>query len=153
MKKLSILSICGLAVSLLTGCTFIHKESELKDYLSKETIEIPNKGDITIINQGASDKEYNNKVVLNLLVKASSELQPFLVSSDIKEGKNYPSVTLPAEASGYYSFYTVYNQGETEPARFQMKNFKDGTVYVDRYYYPVINPNLNLGLDPEWFNN
>ncbi|MGX4763461.1 hypothetical protein [Holzapfeliella sp. JNUCC 72] len=153
MKKLSILSICGLATILLTGCTSTNTETEIKDYLSKETIEIPNKGEITIINQGASNKEYNNKIVLNLLVKASSELQPFLASSDIKEGKNYPSVTLPTEASGYYSYYTVYEKGETEPARFQMKNFKDGTVYVDRYYYPVINPKLNLGLDPETFSD
>ncbi|KRN03700.1 hypothetical protein [Holzapfeliella floricola] len=152
MKKLSILSICGLAVILLTGCTSTHKESKTKDYLSKETIEIPNKGKITIINQGASDKEYNNKVVLKLLVKTSNELQGLLTSFNKQGSKSY-TVTAPNGEDGYDIYYQVYDKNENAPSRLKIENYQNNTIYTDKYYYPVINPNLNLGLDPEWFND
>ncbi|MGX4645031.1 hypothetical protein [Holzapfeliella sp. JNUCC 80] len=148
MKKKSIVGGLLLVVIALTGCSINNQAQLPQHYLSKEKIEIPNKGEITIINQGTSDKEHNDKVVLKLLVKTSNELQGLLTSFDKQEGKSY-TVTAPNGEDGYDVYYQIYDKNENVPSRLKTENYQDNTIYTDNYYYPVINPKLNLGLNPE----
>ncbi|MEJ6348428.1 hypothetical protein R4Y45_04195 [Holzapfeliella sp. He02] len=152
MKNKSIVWSFLLIIMMLTGCSTNNQTQLPQNYLSKEELEIPNKGKMTVINQGASDKEHHNKIVLKLMVKTSNEFQGLLTSFDKQEGKSY-TVTAPNGEDGYDVYYQVYDKNENAPSRLKIENYQDNTIYTDKYYYPVINPNLNLGLDLEWFND
>lgn len=129
MKKKSILGVLLLVVIALTGCSINNQAQLPQHYLSKEIVDIPNTGQIEVINQGFT-KNKEGQTVVRFFTKFNDGSPEVGV-----EVPNTRFVNLGQNSIGNYTAVTASVADDSKPITLRLRSTKTNTVYFDRNYY------------------